>query len=205
MTRKKLELVPPLCKKDGCPLKGEAHPKCRAHKRNGQPCGQSRMSGQFVCRMHGGNGKEALERGQQRQALTRIQELVMFNADDDEPVEVGLLREVRWSSQVAQALGEAVAALQTDDLTQSGRESRRLNVLIEAWTNERKLHAQLAKMALDAGIAQRQIELAEQQAAQVVHLFVAVLSDPRLALTAESITLGKQVAAEHMRALPRAQ
>jgi hypothetical protein len=104
---------------------------------------------------------------------------------------------------VAQAYGAAVAALQDEHLTQPGKDTRRLNVWIEAWTNERVTHAKLAKMALDAGIAQRSLELAEQQAGQIVAIVIAVLSAQSLGLSAEQIVMGKQVAAEQMRSLPR--
>ncbi len=160
------------------------------------------MKGQFVCATHGGRTGVAKQRGEQRQALTEIGKLVQFDPDDDEPIEVGLLREVRWSSQVAQAYGAAVQALQDEALTQPGKDTRRLNVWIEAWTNERITHAKLAKMALDAGIARRSVELAETQAGQIVAIVIAVLSAQSLGLSAEQIVMGKQVAAETMRALP---
>lgn len=200
----KMQLVKPVCRKRGCPLLGEVHPRCNGHsKRSGKPCGLAPIKGGYVCRMHGGKSGVVVEAAKRREALSAIGKLVAFDPDDQEPIETGLLREVRWSSQVAQAYGEAVAALDTDDLTQSGKDSRRLNVLVEAWTNERALHAKLAKTALDAGIAKRSVELAEQQASQIVQVIVNVLVAPGLGLSAEQIVMGKQVAAEVLRTLPR--
>lgn len=65
------ELDPMPC--DRC---GEPHSKCIGHKRNGAPCGQKRMTGQLVCRMHGGSSPQALAKAEQRLAAAQAEALV---------------------------------------------------------------------------------------------------------------------------------
>jgi hypothetical protein len=57
-------------------------------------------------------------------------------------------------------------------------------------------------MALDAGIQQRQLDLVESQANQLVPAILATLMSPRLGLSADQIFEGRIVAAEVLRALP---
>src|SRR5689334_21588483 len=51
-----------------CERCGQPHARCAAHRRDGEPCGQPPMTGQRVCKMHGGKTPGAQERGQQKAA-----------------------------------------------------------------------------------------------------------------------------------------
>lgn len=204
MSGKPLTLVKPICKHDDCEFLGRPHDNCRAHSRSKKPCRNKCLAGQFVCRFHGGNVPIARERGAQRIALSMAQQIVEYNPNDDETLEAGLLREVRQASQTAQAYAIAVSALQDglglgNVLSMGQAGDIKLHALIGAWTKERELHAKLAKMALDAGIAQRQVDLAESQAGILVHVLIQVLQSPALGLTAEQVIEGKIVAAQAMR------
>jgi hypothetical protein len=79
-----------------------------------------------------------------------------------------------------------------------------IHALMDAWTRERQMHAKLCALALQAGIAQRQLDLVESQANQVVAAMLALLMSPRLGLTAEQIIEGRVVASEVLRSLPGA-
>jgi hypothetical protein len=57
----------------------------------------------------------------------------------------------------------------------------------------------MCKLALDAGIEQRQLDIIETQAGQIVAAMFALLSSPRLALTSDQIIEGRVVAAEVLR------
>lgn len=167
------------------------------------------MSGQIVCRVHGGKQPGALRNAKDRQVMAEVNNLLMskianFNPDDVESAEEGLLREVLWSGQIAMVLGELVGNLNDVDMTARGMGgSVQLNLLVQWWNEERINHAKLCKLALDAGIAQRQLDLLESQAGQIVTVIVAVLQSPKLGLTTEQITEGRIAAAEVLRALPR--
>jgi hypothetical protein len=76
-----------------------------------------------------------------------------------------------------------------------------LHALMNAWTKERINHARLCKLALNAGIQQRQLDLVEAQANQIVAAMLALLMSPRLGLNAEQIIEGRIVAAEIFRSL----
>jgi hypothetical protein len=114
--------------------------------------------------------------------------------------------QVRWSRQISVALAEVCEALIADsDLTtKSAGESAQLNALMKAWADERVAHARLCRMALDAGIQQRQLDLVESQTNQLVPAILATLMSPRLGLSAEQIIEGRIVAAGILRSLPGA-
>jgi hypothetical protein len=207
-----LRLAQPLCKRPDCPLFGQPHPRCRAHaKKNGAgPCMAYPVSAQLVCRMHGGMQKSARDKAQRLIAedkiKSRVSRIVAYNELDRATPEEGLLMEVKWSGQVAIALGQACEALIADEqlTTKSAGTGMQLHALMDAWTKERTNHARLCALALSAGIQQRQLDLVESQANQVVSAILAVLMSPRLALTAEQVIEGRVVASEVLRPLPGA-
>jgi hypothetical protein len=59
-------------------------------------------------------------------------------------------------------------------------------------------------LAFNAGIQQRQLDLVESQANQIVAAMLALLMSPRLGLSAEQIIEGRIVAAGILRSLPDA-
>jgi hypothetical protein len=198
----KLTLVKPICNTKGCALNGKQHEKCRAHNRKGQPCGISPMKGQWVCRAHGGASIGAKENATKRVALIEIGKMAEFitayDPDNRETPAEGLMREVAWSGQIAQALGAAVES-ETDAQLSNYGIGAGMSALSEAWYRERVTHAKLCKLALDAGIEQRQIDLLESQAGQIVAAILSVLSDKALGLTSEQIVEGRVIAAKVLR------
>ena len=65
-----------------CQRCGEPHAGCSAHTRAGLPCGNAPMSGQEVCRMHGGSApqvREAAERRRQEAAAEEIRSRLLWN------------------------------------------------------------------------------------------------------------------------------
>ena len=166
------------------------------------------MDGQLVCYVHGGNQKSGKAKAQkliaQHEIRTRASKIVAYSELATATPEEGLLMEIRWSGQVAIALGEACEALIADEAltTKSAGAGMQLHALMNAWTKERISHARLCKLALDAGIQQRKLDLVEAQANHVVAAILATLMSPRLALTAEQVIEGRVVAAEIFRITP---
>ncbi len=204
MPRAKLALTPKICSREGCPIKGNFHEKCKAHKRDGTPCMGQVMTGQLVCRMHGGQEPNAIKAARQRVAyqgvLSLASRIVAYDGNDPETPAEGLLREVRWSAQVAKALADVVEGLRDEHLLAwSAGQGQRINALYEAWREERMNHARLCKLALDAGIAQQTLDIIETQAGIIVSTLTSVLTSPRLGLSSEQIIEGRVVAAEVIR------
>jgi hypothetical protein len=168
------------------------------------------MDGQLVCYGHGGNQKSGKAKAQkliaQHEIRTRVSKIVAYSELDRSTPEEGLFTEVRWSGQVAIALGEACEALIADEqLTTNGAGAgMQLHALMDAWNKERTNHARLCALALSAGIQQRQLDLVESQANQIVAAMLALLMSPRLGLSAEQIIEGRIVAAGILRNLPSA-
>jgi hypothetical protein len=165
------------------------------------------LNGQLVCRLHGGATPNAQKIAVQRVALAEVNTLasrmVDYDPEYDETPADGLMREVRWSAQVALALGDIVNSMTDDTLVSySPAQGQRLSAMVEMWERERMNHARLCKLALDAGIQQRQLDIIESQATQIVHAMIALLTSPRLALSAEQIIEGRVVAAEILRVPP---
>ena len=55
-----------------CEKCGEAHAQCAAHRRDGLPCLQPPLSGQRVCRLHGGKTPGALAKGRENLLVAKI-------------------------------------------------------------------------------------------------------------------------------------
>jgi hypothetical protein len=73
--------------------------------------------------------------------------------------------------------------------------------LVQLEAQERDRAAGMAAKAVAAGLATRQVELAERQGALVADLIRALFADPELGLTAEQAAAAPAVAARHLRAL----
>jgi hypothetical protein len=144
------------------------------------------MRGQLVCYRRGGKAPNSIAFAKRRQALdairTHVSRIVSYDGDDVTSPEEGLLTEVKWSGQVAIALGEACEALIADEAltTKSAGAGMQLHALMDAWTKERTNHARLCALALSAGIQQRQLDLVESQANQIVAAMLSLLMSPRL-------------------------
>lgn len=146
--------------------------KCSATKSNGEPCQKWAIKGGTVCPSHGASlpvvKKKAAERWERAQVMAEVERMVDKGLLDERgrgvhPIE-HLLDELYTSAQVVYVLGQMVGDL--DKLDQYGGEGsgRQPHVLYGMWAEERKHHAKLAEMCLRAGVAERQIQIAERQA-----------------------------------------
>jgi hypothetical protein len=198
----KISTIKPVCNTKGCAFFGKQHEKCRAHNRRGQACGINPMRGQWVCRSHGGLSLNTDKTATKRLALIEIGKMAEFitayDPDNHETPAQGLMREVAWSGQIAEALGAAVEKESDAQLSNYGIGAG-MSPLYQAWSAERINHAKLCKLALDAGIEQRQLDLLESQAGQIVSAILAVLGDKALGLSSEQIIEGRVIAAKVLR------
>lgn len=153
-----------------CDRCGEPHPKCIGHKRNGAPCGQKRMAGQLVCRMHGGSSPQALAKAEERIAEAQAEDVVrklwvgLENAAPvTDPVH-SLQRLAGGLEEMANVLGNRVNAMQSieagSDLAQVRGHAAALDKVIG---HLRGLLADMVRL----GIAQQRLQLERDQARMV--------------------------------------
>lgn len=82
-----------------CGTCGRPHARCSSHRRDGMPCGQPPMTGQRVCKMHGGKTPRAMEAAARRvaEAEAARQVATLGLPVDISPTEA-LLQEVQWTA-----------------------------------------------------------------------------------------------------------
>lgn len=185
-----------------CERCGQTHPRCAGHKRStGEPCGNWPIRGSDKCRMHAGK-KAAASIGQHvaEQAVTT------YGLPADVDPHDALLEEVHRTAGHVRWLGRIVAELQQGDLvwgvTKDGVERGDIVSLSEAAPNvwltlyhrERVHLVKVAKTAVDAGIDERRVRIAEQQGEIIVQVLRATLTDLGVDVTPEvAATVGKHL------------
>lgn len=178
--------------------------KCSAHTSAGNPCKNNAIRGGTVCHKHGGSAPQVRAKAEQRVAKMKVGDaLRKMGVDHVDPMD-GLLKEVTRSASLLNVYSSLVSELETQKDGIYG--ANHLNdfephVLVLMFNNERDRFAKLCKMAIDAGLEERTVQLAEQQANLMVQVIQRVLDDPQLALTREQRAAGRQVSARHLRAV----
>lgn len=147
------------------------------------PCREKSKIGMTVCWRHGGNSPQAeraAERREQHAAAVDAMETLGLPVTVDP--HVALLEEVHRTAGHVAWLGELVQSLEQDELKQyttddDGRHWERPSIWIEMYQRERKQLVTVARAAIAAGVAERQVQIAEQQGAAIVSVIRAVLVD----------------------------
>lgn len=156
----------------------DRHALCGARKKNGDKCRKfagegTEHPGIGTCKYHLGNARNnklnAVKREAQRRAIQ------FGEAIKVEPTEA-LLTVLYLSAGHLSFIRDELAA--REDKTTFDAQ-----VLLRMWDDERDRVARIAKAALDAGVAERQITLAERYAEDMARLLRAVFYDPELGLT----------------------
>lgn len=176
---------------------------CTARTKGGKKCRNRPINGIDKCRMHCGmSGEKAKAKGQRNLAQISIAELVSTLESTDlppaDPTETMLFliarekrEEALWSAYVAGCTAEDVL---------TGDHSYAVSVVGKIRTQL----AQHCKMALDAGIEQRRLDLQKEQATVVAQLLLSVIEDRAVDLTLQQRSGLRKSAARIMRALPDA-
>ena len=160
--------------------------KCRGHRTDGEPCGNDAIKGGTVCHKHGGSAKQV------RRMATVRHELARWAPDQtaDDPGELLLrlmtqarMRADQHADELARILTEQgwVDAFVGDAYGEFGKIGEYARQLAQWEFDERRFAADLAIKAVAAGIAERQVRVAEQQ----VDLFARTLDE---ALAAAGLT-----------------
>lgn len=179
--------------------------RCTAKsKQTGNRCGNWAVKGLKVCRFHGVN-KAAKAKAKTNVALGKVKILMdkVGNVAED-PLQ-GLLEEVTRSAIAVLIFEGLVSDLESKELYGPNHlKDGTPHVLLRMYGEERDRHARYCKMALDAGVAERQVQLAEEQGAMIARVISEVLDDPALEMTAVQRRTSKKLAARHLKALPAA-
>lgn len=113
--------------------------------------------------------------------------------------EDALLGEVQRSASVVSFFDQLVGQEVDDndgDLLMITVEGWKPRAFIEVWTKQREHLAKVCKMALDAGVAERQVRLAEKQGELVAGVIKAIFKD--LDLSPEQKQIAPAVARKHL-------
>lgn len=110
--------------------------------------------------------------------------------------EEALLQEVSRAAAAVAYFDDAVAKIPQDE-TWFGPNQ----VIIAQWNEQRTLLRQTAKAIVAAGIAKRQVEIAEIQAKMLVKVLLAVVGAPEMALDAQQQSIARKLMAVQLRGL----
>jgi hypothetical protein len=192
--------------------------KCDARKRQGDGTCKHEAGwgtdhpGEGPCKLHGGSTWSHRRAAQKSQARRDVETFGL-------PVEVdpaeALLEEVRRTAGHVAWLSEQVRAINPDDIVWGRTKTRQgvgaegpidvtdeaaaVNIWLQLYQAERKHLVQVCTAALNAGVEERRVRLAEQQGATLAGVIRAVLAD--LQLTAEQQSRVAEVVPRHLRAV----
>ena len=178
------------------PEQRDKQPLCHARKKNGSAC--RAFAGQGTdhpgigrCKFHGGSTRTHRQHAVIQEAQRRMVKL--GRAVEMHPTEA-LLSMLHLASGHVAWLREEIARL--DDLS-SGEGP----ALVTLYGEERDRVAKVAKACLDAGVAERQIRLAEQYGSALADVLGAVFADPELGLAREQRAVLPDVLRRHLVAI----
>jgi hypothetical protein len=184
------------------------------------------MHGAVVCTAHGARAPAvkaaAARREAQRHALARASRAsaMLGRAGQDMTPAEHLLDELYRSAALVEVFGGLVARLDqreqeidraeqpvvADGLltpVRGPRGSLRIEVhpFVELYERERDRRARIAKLAIDVGVAEATVRIAERTSGIMVAAFTAALADPELGLDEARQLVGRSVLARHLRAV----
>lgn len=174
-----------------------------------RPCRNWAMLGSNVCRTHGGANAVSKAAARRRVAAHTLGQLMdkVAHAAETDPLEA-VLTELARSSVIVEALGVLVTGMNVDPdsgeaiTAEDHKGVEQAHVLWEMLGEERDRKVKIAKAAIDAGIAERQVRVHEAQAIMLAQVIQAALSDPELGLDDEGRQRARVVFGRHLRSMP---
>lgn len=172
--------------------------KCNSLKRNGKercdlPAGSGTdHPGWGACRYHGGNSPALRKSAVRAQVRDMAQELDMDPHD-------ALLFTVRLAAGTVNWIRSRILDLEEAEQGGVVEEAALIESLHKVYGEERDRLAKAAKLAIDAGIDERRIQLEEDQGVLIAKAVTAILTD--IGLTPEQKKNAPAIARKHLLAL----
>jgi hypothetical protein len=165
--------------------------RCGANTKRGavchKPAGWGTPYRHGRCKLHGGASPTHVKAAQRREAERAVEQFGLPR--EVEPHEA-LLEEVHRAAGHVAWLGEVVGQLERNQLvhgitrtvqlangTRTVEARAAINIWVKLYQEERRDLVRTAKLALDAGVEERQVRLAEAQAQQLAQVIRAILTD----------------------------
>lgn len=163
-----------------CAKCGQVHFRCSAHNRAGQPCGMSPAPQTNVCRLHGAKAPQVKAAAKRRQQGENAERAVQtFGLPIEIDPQTALLQELHRSAGIVAWLNNLIADLHESEVKQLDMSGKfeKPSVWVELYERERKHFAAVAKSAIDAGIEERRVALAESQGELIGQAIRNILGD----------------------------
>jgi hypothetical protein len=176
-----------------------------------------------VCASHGAKAPQVKAAAAERVRQAEIVEAArVYGVPREVEAAVGIREEIWRTAGAIRWLGEIVAGLEQQDVifgttrlerstgtgtgqragdTESSTAVReaKLNLWVELLFRERKHFAEICAKAVALGLAERDVQLAEQQGHMVAAVVLAILSDKALALNRSQLELAPEIMSRHFR------
>ena len=177
------------------PEQRNRHALCGAKKKNGDPCrkfaGESTdHPGVGRCKYHLGNTKDHRKHAVKVEAQKRLMTI-------GREIEINPIDALLWTVRVS--AGHMVLIQSELEKHKNDVTSHEGQVLLRLWSEERDRLARTAKLAVDAGVAEKHIKLVEQAGQDIARLITGILDDLRLTRTQQAIRA--EVIRRHLMAL----
>lgn len=152
------------------------------------------------CRHHGGL-TESQEVSVQKQILTDMMTVYGQPVEDLDP-HTAILQEVQRSAGHVKWLATFIAEFEdSKQLTQYTEMGIQPSVWVDMYHKERDRLVAASKAAISAGVAERQVRVAEEQGRMFAAVIVAIFADPRLQINNLQKSIMPSVVRDHMKAL----
>lgn len=173
----------------------DSHALCGARKKNGEKCRKfagegTEHRGVGTCKYHLGRSKQHNLHAVKVEAQAQMNTLEFGQAIDVDPAEA-ILAVVHLSYGHLCWLRSEIAGYEDKSVFDA-------QVLLRMYDNERDRVARISKAALDAGIAERQIKLAEHWGGVLAELLQGIFADPELGMSARQNELLPAVLRRHL-------
>lgn len=156
--------------------------------------------GYGTCRHHGGLLPSHTKKAQREIAQDMVK---TYGLPKDIDPQTALIEEVQRTAGHVDYLNNLIQEIEDDKgLTQRTETGVMPSVWIEMYQRERTHLVQVSAAAIRAGIAERQVRIAEEQGKLFAMVIKAIISDENLGLTNAQLAAAPKVVRKHLSALP---